>query len=119
LNFEEPAKMANDPIYADQNFKDIVNSGDSTNGDVGNGNAGDFIVDPITDNKAPLVPVESEFGDTKKDTGSKAKTKPGVPSTLPKTLDEKKDPKVIMPPPIKPADDKNKKPVKPAKNNDY
>ena len=124
LNFEEPAKMANDPIYADQNFKDIVNSGDSTNGDVGNGNAGDFIVDPVTDNKAPVVPVESEFGDPKKDTGLKAKTKPVLPSTLPKPAEEKKDPKAIMPPPIKPADDKNKKvlnpdKLKPAKNNDY
>lgn len=124
LNFEEPAKMANDPIYADQNFKDIVNSGDSTNGDVGNGNAGDFIVDPTTDNKVPVVPVESEFGDSKKDTGSKAKTKPALPLTLPKPLEEKKDPKAIMPSPIKPADDKNKKvlipdKLKPAKNNDY
>ena len=124
LNFEEPAKMANNPIYADQNFKDIVNSGDSTNGDVGNGNAGDFIVDPTTDNKVPVVPVESEFGDPKKDTGSKAKTKPALPLTLPKSLEEKKDPKAIMPSPIKPADDKNKKVLNPdklksAKNNDY
>lgn len=124
LNFEEPAKMANDPIYADQNFKDIVNSGDSSNQDQGNGNAGDFIVDPTIDNKAPQVPVESEFGDTKKDTNSKTKSKVDVPATLSKPLEEKKDPRALMPAPIKPADDKNKKVVKPdklkpAKNNDY
>ncbi len=124
LNFEEPAQMTKDPIYADQNFKDIVNSGDTTNQDQGNGNAGDFIVDPTTDSKTPEVPVESEFGDTKKDTISKVKTKSIIPATLPKPLEEKKDMKAAMPAPIKLDVDKNKKVItpdknKPVKNNDY
>jgi penicillin-binding protein 1A len=125
LKFEEPAKMANNPIYADQNFKDIVNSGDSSiSEDQGNGNAGDFIVDPAADNKIPEVPVESEFGTNKKDSGSKAKGKADTQLTQPKMPEEKKDPKAIMPAPLKPADDKNKKAVKPDKNkpvksNDY
>ena len=124
LNFEAPAQMSSDPIYADQNFKDIINSGDSSNysEDQGNGAAGDFIVDPVSDNDASKIPVESEF-DNKKDTSSKTKNKTDV-SPLPKQTDQQKDPKALMPPPIKPADDKNKKTgsqekPKPSKNNDY
>ena len=121
LNFQPPAQMASDPIYADQNFKDIINSGDSSNNseDQGNGAAGDFIVDPATDNSANKVPVESEFDNTKKDTSSKIKNKTD-PATLPKQI----DPKAVMPAPIKPAEDKNKKPgaqdkSKATKSNDY
>ena len=79
--FEEPSQMSKDPIYADQSFKDIINQGDSNNAeDQGNGGAGDFIVDPMTDNKAAVIPTESEFGDTKdnvikKDSSSKQKIK--------------------------------------------
>ena len=125
LNFEEPAQMTKDPIYADQNFKDIVNSGDSSNQeDQGNGNAGDFIVDPVTDNKAAQVPVESQFDNGKKDTGSKIKSKTALPLSTPPPAEQQKDPKAILPATIKPADDKNKKNAKPekpkpVKNNDY
>ena len=121
LNFQPPAQMASDPIYADQNFKDIINSGDSSNNseDQGNGAAGDFIVDPATDNSANKVPVESEFDNTKKDTSSKIKGK-----TDPAILPKQTDPKAVMPAPIKPADDKNKKAgaqdkPKTSKSNDY
>lgn len=121
LNFQPPGQMASDPIYADQNFKDIINSGDSSNysEDQGNGAAGDFIVDPATDNNAAKVPAESEFTNTKKDTSSKIKGK-----TDPATLSKQTDPKAVMPAPIKLPEDKNKKagtPDKPktSKSNDY
>ena len=125
LNFEEPAQMTKDPIYADQNFKDIVNSGDTANQqDQGNGNAGDFIVDPPTDKKAPEIPVESQFENGKKDTTSKIKSKTELPPVTPKPSEQQKDAKALMPATIKPADDKNKKNIKPekpkpVKNNDY
>ena len=125
LNFEEPAQMTKDPIYADQNFKDIVNSGDTANQqDQGNGNAGDFIVDPPTDKKAPEIPVESQFDNGKKDTTSKIKSKTELPPVTPKPFEQQKDAKALMPATIKPADDKNKKNIKPekpkpVKNNDY
>ena len=125
LNFEEPAQMTKDPIYADQNFKDIVNSGDTANQqDQGNGNAGDFIVDPPTDKKATEIPVESQFDNGKKDTTSKIKSKTELPPVSPKPSEQQKDAKALMPATIKPADDKNKKNIKPekpkpVKNNDY
>lgn len=40
--FDEPAELRNDPIYADINFSDILNRGDSLTQDNGNGDAGDF-----------------------------------------------------------------------------
>jgi penicillin-binding protein 1A len=124
--FAEPAQMSKDPIYADQNFKDIVNSGDSSNNpeDLGNGGAGDFIVEPSTENKGNQIPVESQFGDSKIDTSPKAKSKPDLPLSTPKFTEPQKDAKAVMPVPIKAADDKNKKVVvpdklKPVKKNDY
>ena len=128
-DFEEPAQMSKDPIYADQSFKDIINQGDSSNyQDQGNGDANDFIVDPSGDNKASGVPIESDFGDAKpvkKDT-SKTKDKTETPpATTPKQQENLKDAKAVMPPPLKlGTDDKNKKPAKtdkpkPVKNNDY
>ena len=124
-NFEEPAQMSKDPIYADQNFKDIINQGDSSNyQDQGNGGAGDFIVEPAMGDNTNTNAAENDFGDVKKDT-SKSKTKTEVPpAALPKQTDIKKDAKAIMPPPIKTPEDKTKKPAKtdktkPVKNNDY
>jgi penicillin-binding protein 1A len=56
--FEKPAELNNDPIYADQNFAAIAQhgQGSDTNEDQGNGDAGDYSA-PTTD-----VPVESDFG---------------------------------------------------------
>ena len=112
--FEEPAQMAKNPIYADVNFKDIVNSGDSTLAeDQGNGNAGDFIVDPLVDNATPPNAANTEI--TKKDSVSKTKGKAeAVPTSI--KPPNQKDAKAVMPSPIKPT--KQDKP-KPAKNNDY
>jgi penicillin-binding protein 1A len=124
-DFAEPAQMSKDPIYADQNFKDIVNSGDSSNAadDQGSGGAGDYIVDPSTD-KSSQIPVESQFDDGKKDTGSKAKNRIELPSSPAKIPESNKDPKAVMPMPLKVVDDKNKKTAKPdkpkgGKTNDY
>ena len=112
--FEEPAQMAKNPIYADMNFKDIVNSGDSTLAeDQGNGNAGDFIVDPLTDNPNPNLPAEANKEIPKKDTLAKTKVEALPPTTKPVV---QKDAKAVMPAPIKPV--KQDKP-KPPKNNDY
>lgn len=112
--FEEPAQMAKNPIYADMNFKDIVNSGDSTLAeDQGNGNAGDFIVDPLTGSPNTNLPAEANKEIPKKDTISKTKVD-AVP--IPTKPAVQKDAKAVMPPPVKPV--KQDKP-KPAKNNDY
>lgn len=53
--FQKPAELDNDPIYADQNFSSIVKQGEGTefSEDVGNGNADDY-----TDQD---IPTESEF----------------------------------------------------------
>jgi penicillin-binding protein 1A len=121
LNFEGPSQMTSDPIYADQNFKDIINSGDSSNysEDRGNGAAEDFIVDPVNNNNTSKIPIESEFDNNKKDTDTKVKNK-AEPAQTPKQT----DPKAVMPTPIKSTDDKNKKTVnqekaKTSKSNDY
>ncbi|MGG9972404.1 transglycosylase domain-containing protein [Ferruginibacter sp. SUN002] len=85
--FEIPAVLSNDPIYADQNFAAIVNQDDGyTAPDVGNGDAGDFIIDePMPDDiSAPLIPVDTN------------KQGPG----------KKTDDKKITPPAIKPDDKK-------------
>ena len=114
--FEEPAQMAKNPIYADVNFKDIVNSGDSTLAeDQGNGNADDFIVDPLIDKPATPLPNDANSEVTKKDTVLKIKSKAEALPTPTKQAAQK-DAKAVMPPPIKPG--KQEKP-KPAKNNDY
>ena len=54
--FQKPAELNNDPIYADQNFSNIVKEGQGNDfsEDQGNGDAGDY-------ESTPNVPVESEF----------------------------------------------------------
>lgn len=58
--FEKPPELSNDPIFADQNFSNIVQEGEGSDytEDVGNGNAGDY--SPPT-----YVPVESDFEEKK------------------------------------------------------
>ncbi len=129
LNFEEPAEMANDPIYADQNFNNMVNQGD-TSTDQGNGDANDFISDPLPDNQKAETPVESEFSPPKIDTGN-AKAK-DLPPLQPGAAIKPEDKKIINPndPSAKtgdkivtPADKKKKVPGKADKpksaENDY
>lgn len=112
--FDAPAELMNDPIYADINFADIVNKGDSLLEENGNGNADDFLsTDDEFSTPAP-VPV---------DTG-----KPKVP--IEKKPEDKKDattpPKATMQPPVntkppatKPATTDKKNLPKPKTDNDY
>ena len=113
LNFQEPAVLSNDPIYADDAFHNIVNNGDSSEiEDQGNGNAGDFTEAPITTTPTE-IPIESKLPGSKKDTIVKIKAE--VPPAKPG------DKNIIKPLPILKPDDKNKKNVKPkvSSNNDY
>ncbi len=112
--FEEPAQMVKNPIYADVNFNDIVNSGDSTLAeDQGNGNAGDFIVDPLTDNPNLNLPAAPSSEKPQKDTVIKNKADA---NTVPSKPAIQKGAKAVMPAPIKPV--KQEK-TAPKKNNDY
>jgi penicillin-binding protein 1A len=64
--FEKPAELNNDPIFADQNFAAIVQHGEGSDvsEDQGNGDAGDY--------GAPTdVPVESDFGASIKEKAAK------------------------------------------------
>ncbi|MEI8052672.1 MAG: transglycosylase domain-containing protein [Bacteroidota bacterium] len=53
--FEQPAELKNNPIYAESNFANIANSGDSLDADISNGGADDFLgtdaADPMIDDK--------------------------------------------------------------------
>ena len=120
LYFQEPAEMADNPIYADQQFANIVNQGDSNSlsEDQGNGDAIDFINEPISE-----IPIESQLSKPKSDSNNKTKNK--IPtSPLPNKVEEKKVAKTILPPPSQQAD-KNKNPLPsvnkpiPKKGNDY
>lgn len=117
LKFEEPSSFANDPVYADVNFENLINKGEEENTDQGNGNAADFMDAPLTDyDNTGAPPIESEIKNesvppVKKDTSS-AKPKAEMPPAL-KPAD-KKDAKTSA------IDDKNKKQEKPKqKDNDY
>ena len=112
--FEKPAELSNDPIYADQNMAKLFQEGDSTALDEGNGDADDFINPPMPQQVtkiAPDITIESEIPKSAKDTSAKKRP-------------EKNDTKQPTPA-IKPGDDKNKKPVvkpaviKPKPANDY
>ncbi len=103
--FDAPAELMNDPIYADINFADIVNKGDSLIEENGNGDADDFLepdvyVPPPVDTQKKVKPALENKPDEKKP-------------------DDKKDngnlPKATMKPV---ANDKKNLP-KPKKDNDY
>lgn len=59
--FEKPAELDNNPIYADKNFADIIQHGEGSdfNEDGGNGEAGDYEGNVLSS------PVESDFGKQK------------------------------------------------------
>ena len=131
--FQKPAELNNNPIYADQNFNNIIQQGDGSEMDnEGNGDATDYEESELTS------PVESEFNkdqlkdmnqvplEDKGDKGNKIEVKeekkdnakPDIKTDPAKPLD-KKDLKITTPA-IKP-EDKTKKPVikQPTKTNDY
>lgn len=121
--FDKPVQIDNDPIYADQNFADIVNRGDGSNyvEDDGNGNADDFVQEPVMDDGSSdngsneMIPIESDIKPTVVDTGAKKtdkkpeEKKDGQPTTPPATAPKPGD-KKPAPKPDKP---------KPATGNDY
>ena len=121
LKFEEPANLANNPVYADENFANLATKGDSSQyEDQGNGNAGDFIDAPLTETSNTGVPIESELPKKQKDTVIKNKSITPAP-VIPLKTPDKKDIKPATTPALKPVD-KNQKPIKndkPKTANDY
>ncbi len=111
--FEKPADLSNDPIYADQNMARIFQQGDSTL-DEGNGGADDFFKIPVNtreDSMPDMMNMEPDVRVKKTDTASHKKNRPDDKNVV-------KQPAV----PTKPKDDKNKKTVikeKPKPANDY
>ncbi|MEO6638073.1 MAG: penicillin-binding transpeptidase domain-containing protein, partial [Ginsengibacter sp.] len=123
--FQKPAELNNDPIYADQNFSAIVKKGEGNDftEDQGNGDADDYA--------SPDVPVESEFGNPNEKTIKKEPVpekkiigpvnitedlkKDAATKEPPAKVPENKSPKALMPATIdkktgKPVvDDKSKK----------
>ena len=100
--FQKPAELNNDPIYADQNFSNIVKKGvgnDFTE-DQGNGDAGDYT--------EQNVPVESEFNNNTKVKQEEDKKVMGPINMAdefkkessvkePAAKNAEKDPKAVMP----------------------
>ncbi len=82
--FQKPSELNNDPIYADQNFSEIVRHGEGNEftEDQGNGDAGDYI--------NQNVPVESEFNKNQFNDKNKAPEKK-VMGPINITEDFKKD----------------------------
>ncbi|MDO9374676.1 MAG: transglycosylase domain-containing protein [Bacteroidota bacterium] len=120
--FEEPAEMANNPIYADaNNFNDIISQG-GENIDHGNGDATDFTDEPLED-KPTEVPVESDLAPVKPDTSSRNKPKDNNPAVKPdgKTTvpPAKVDDKKVLPPAVKPGDKKPAVKTEKPKPNEY
>ena len=94
--FDAPAELKGNLIYADASIYELANQGDSLNTDAGNGDGNDFFGDEPEEDLAPVIV------DTQKN----------------KKPDDKKDiaPKAQM----KPADDKKNQPKpKPKNDNDY
>ncbi|MBN9351566.1 MAG: penicillin-binding protein [Chitinophagaceae bacterium] len=104
--FEKPPQLNNNPIFADQNFSQILQEGSGTsdfNDDAGNGDANDYA-------PSSNIPVESEFNNNKTgkraDSLNKNKETPGIK--------QNQEPKAIMP-----KKDEASKTKVPRKENDY
>jgi len=112
--FEKPANMGSEELSGDADWNSLFKQGDSTAVDGGNGNANEFITDPMT-NETPQekIPIESEIQKpAAADTNTKVKNKP----------DGKTAPKATLPPMIRPLDEKEKQLLKKEKDkakNDY
>ena len=97
--FDAPAELKNDPIYADINFAELVNKGDSFIEDNGNEDANDF----MEEERPPIEkPLPADTPVNKKPEDKKDNTTP---------------PKALMKPAI--DDKKNAPKPKPKKENDY
>jgi penicillin-binding protein 1A len=121
--FQKPAELDNNPIYADQNFSDIINKGEGSEFDEGNGDAGDY------EGSEMLSPAESDFSKDQKDMNQDAHAeeeykdimKPAeeVPAVETKVPEDKNINTAVIP--AKPNEEKNKKRNKKAEKteNDY
>lgn len=93
--FDAPAELKNNPIFADVNIADLANQGDSLNADSGDDDGSDFFG---TDPQEDLAPVKAD---------TPLKKKPEQKDNVPKAQ-------------MKPADDKKNQPkVKPKNDNEY
>jgi penicillin-binding protein 1A len=130
--FQRPAELDNNPIYADQNFAGLYTKDENANSeDQGNGDKADY------EGSEPSAPVESDFSKDAfkdvnpvpaKDKGGTDQEKKDAVKNEKDKIDKLKTDTVKVPdikglktiPPVIKADDKNKKQVKPpAKPNDY
>ena len=115
--FQKPAELDNNPIYADQNFANIIQNGEGSdfNENEGNGQAKDY------EGSQLLAPVESEFGKQKGTDKTEEYhdiMKPVEEYNEDNSGDKKND--EVAPPP-NPADEKAKKRAarRAKKENDY
>jgi penicillin-binding protein 1A len=108
--FEKPATFSNEELSADADWSRIFKQGDSTSVDEGNGDAGDFMDAPMTE-ETPLQNAPAQqlkpVGDTIKAANKN---------------EEKPAPKAVQPPVVRPLTDNEKKLMKKDKDkkgNDY
>jgi penicillin-binding protein 1A len=114
--FQKPAELDNNPIYADQNFANIIQNGEGSDyNDEGNGEAKDY------EGSQLLAPVESEFGKQK---GTDKATeeyhdimKPAEEYSEDNSGDKKND--KVIPPPALDEKAKRKAERKARRQNDY
>lgn len=96
--FEKPIELKNDPVYADINFEDIVNQGDSLHQSNGNEDGNDFFLEDKVNNDLLDEPVKAEQPPKKSSSDSGKKQ----PVLMPKPGDDKKP---VVAPKTKPAND--------------
>ena len=85
--FNAPAELKNAPIFADANFQNILSKGDSLTEDSGNGAAGDFLQEDLSDMNAPNIITDTNKNKEKK---KEEKKEPKI-STTPVIVDDKKN----------------------------
>ena len=96
--FDAPAELMNDPIYADINFADIVSKGDSLIEENGNGDASDFVeedlfIPPSVDTQKKVKPLPEKKPEEKKPDEKKDNTIPPKATMKPTAIDKKNPPK--------------------------
>ncbi len=101
-DFDAPAELLNDPIYADVKFADILNNGDSLTDDGGNGNANDFLSSDPADlhSDSAVIPTRDKKGTDGKQNDNRAS------GTIPKAM-------------LKPTSNDRRPIPKPKVDNDY
>lgn len=105
--FEKPSVQNMEESAADADWVKLFRQGDSTTVDEGNGDAGDFINEPMTE-EAPqeIIPIESELQKTPADSTPAKTVTPEIKDK--NKPEEKKDDKGTVPL-VRPLNDKEKK----------